>query len=270
MKTFGLLFLGMLFGAVGVLMLEEGEPLPKKEAQAWAHAGVAKIQDTGDAAAQLKAAEEYYGKAVILFLASLVREQQSPEATLAEPIVKEIKEAPPQETITASESAALASVTSSQQPVKVDAQPVAVTPADRALNNLITHRKAPIADKMSPQVRKMNGSFEGRFTWDAKQNKGRVDHVAMDMNFFMEDGKKLRGIISIILTDPEGKQYSRSTGNGDNQTLRLVPGRKDQVYLEPAPGDFILLDIRNPNRMSGPYYDQGGNYLGRVEIGRKN
>jgi hypothetical protein len=266
MKNFGLIFLGMLIGAVGILMLEEGEPVPEKEAKAWAHAGVAKIQDTGDAGAQLKAAEEYYGKAVVLFLASLVREQQRPEAVMAEPMVKEI---PPQETITPSERAALASVSSSQQPVKVEAQPVAVTPADKALNNLITHRKAPVADKMSPQVRKMRGNFEGRYTWETGKNKGRVDHVAMDMNFYMEDGKKLMGIISIILTDPEGKQYSRLTGDGQNQALRLVPGRKDQIYIEPAPGDFILLDIRNPNRMSGPYYDQSGNYLGKVEIWRK-
>jgi hypothetical protein len=269
MKTLGLIFLGVLIGAVGILMLEEGEPLNKKEAKEWAHEGVAKIQDTGDSAAQLKAAEEYYGKAVVLFLAGLVREQQRPEVVLAEPIMKEIKEAPPQETITASERAELASVTSSQRPTKVDAQPVAVSAADKALNNLITHRKSPVATKMSPQVRKMIGVFEGQLRWESGKNKGRVDLVDMDMKFFMEDGKKLSGVISIILTDPEGKQYSRSTGNGENQTLRLVPGRKDQIYVEPAPGDFILLDIRNPNRMSGPYYDQGGNYLGKVEIVRK-
>ncbi len=264
MKTLGVLLLGVLIG-VGIMasLRDDKTPAP----QEWAEAGVVKIQTQGDSAAQLKAAEEYYGKAVVLFLASLVREQQRPEATLAEPIIKEI---PPQESITPSESAALAAVASSQQPVKVEAQPVAVSPADKALNHLITHRKSPVADKMTPQVRKMRGNFEGRFKWETGKNKGRIDQVAMDMNFYMEDGKKLMGIISIILTDPNGKQYSRSTGNGENQTLRLVPGRKDQVYVEPAPGDFILLDIRNTNRMSGPYYDQGGNYLGKVEIWRKN
>jgi hypothetical protein len=263
MKTLGVLILGVLIG-VGIMAALKDDKTPAP--QEWAEAGVTKIQTHGDSAAQLKAAEEYYGKAVVLFLASLVREQQRPEAVMAEPIVKEI---PPQETITPSESAALASVTSSQQPVKVEAQPVAVSPADKALNNLITHRKAPVADKMNAQVRKMRGTFEGRFTWQAGKNKGRLDQVFMDMNFYMEDGKKLMGKISIILTDPNGKAYSRSTGNGENQTLRLVPGRKDQVYIEPAPGDFILLDIRNSNRMSGPYYDQGGNYLGKVEIWRK-
>lgn len=267
MKGMGLLIIGVLIG-VGLMTVMKKDTTPAP--QEWAEAGVAKIQSQGDAAAQLKAAEEYYGKAVVLFLAGLVREQQRPEAVLAEPIVKEIKELPPQESITPSESAALASVTSGQNPVKVEAQPIAVSPTDKALNNLITHRKSPLATKLTPQVRKMRGSFEGRFRWESGKNKGRVDHVAMDMNFYMEDGKKLMGIISIILTDPEGKQYSRSTGNGENQTLRLVPGRKDQVYVEPAPGDFILLDIRNPNRMSGPYYDQGGNYLGKVEIVRKN
>lgn len=263
MKTLGVLILGVLIG-VGIMTVLQEDQAPAP--QDWAEAGVAKIQTQGDAAAQLRAAEEYYGKAVVLFLASLVREQQRPEAVMAEPIVKEIS---PQESIAPSESAALASVASSQRPVEVEARPVAVSPADKALNNLITHRKAPVADKMTPQVRKMRGNFEGRYKWETGKNKGRVDHVAMDMNFYMEDGKKLMGIISIILTDPNGKQYSRSTGNGENQTLRLVPGRKDQVYVEPAPGDFILLDIRNPNRMSGPYYDQGGSYLGKVEIWRK-
>lgn len=268
MKSLGLILFGVLLGLGTMTIIRKDSKAPAP--QDWAEAGVAKIQAQGDSAAQLKAAEEYYGKAVVLFLASLVRAQQRPEAMLAEPIVKEIKEAPPQETITAAESAALASVTSSQQPAKLDVQPVAVTAADKALNNLITHRKAPVANKLTPQVRKMRGSFEGRFIWETGKNKGRVDHVAMDLNFYMEDGKKLMGIISIILTNPEGKQYSRSTGDGENQTLRLVPGRKDQIYIEPAPGDFILLDIRNPNRMSGPYYDQGGNYLGKIEIVRKN
>jgi hypothetical protein len=263
MKTFGVLILGVLIGVGIMVALQDDKSSAPQE---WAEAGVIKIQTHGDAAAQLKAAEEYYGKAVLLFLASLVREQQRPEAAMAEPVIKEI---PPQETITPSESAALASVSSSQQPVKIDAQPIAVTAADKALNNLITHRKAPVADKMSPQVRKMRGNFEGRFTWETGKNKGRVDHVAMDMNFFMEDGKKLMGSISIILSDPDGKQYSRTNGTGENDLLRIVPGRKDQIYIEPRPGDFILLDIRNTNRMSGLYYDQSGNYLGKVEIWRK-
>lgn len=265
MKILGALVLGVLIG-VGIMSALKVEKAPAP--QDWAVAGVEKIQQqSGDAAAQLRAAEEYYGKAVVLFLASLVREQQRPQAVLAEPVVKDI---PPQESITAAESAALASVASSHMSAKVDAQPVAVSPEDKALNNLVTHRKSPLADKMTPQVRKMIGSFEGRFRWDGGKYKGRVDHVAMDMNFYMEDGKKLMGIISIILTDPEGKQYSRSRGDGQNQTLRLVPGRKDQIYVEPAPGDFIQLNISNGNYMSGPYYDQGGNYLGTVQIWRKN
>ena len=116
-------------------------------------------------------------------------------------------------------------------------------------------------------MRKLNGSFEGRFT-HVPSEPVRVDQLTLDMNFFMQD-EKLQGNVQITMTDPAGKTYSRSNSDGSNRTLRLVPGRKDQIYIEPSPGAFILLDLRNEHHLKGRFYDDRGAFKGLVELWRK-
>ncbi|MBY0515754.1 MAG: hypothetical protein K2P81_02520 [Bacteriovoracaceae bacterium] len=240
----------------------------QKKPKAWARAGIEQIQKEGDVRAQLKAAEDYYGKAVVLFLASLTSRLEGSQkpAHLGEPIIKEIKE--PQESITKDERDMLASVTSSKSDVKVNAEAVNVNAKDKALSQLISYKRSAVATKMTPQVRKMNGVFEGTFKWQGKKNKGRVDTVFMDMNFSMEENS-LHGSALIVMTDPSGKAYSNSRNNGKNQTLRLVQGRRDQIYIEPAPGDFILMDISRGNRLTGKYFDSDGIYLGDINLSKR-
>jgi hypothetical protein len=265
-KKFSLRLMGLLLGVAlsKIYMKSEAQKKPK----AWARAGIEQIQKRGDAKTQLKAAEEYYGKAVVLFLASLTQrlEGDKKPGHFAEPIIKELKE--PQESITKEERDMLASVTSSQGALKVNAEPVAVNAKDNALGQLMDFKRSAVANKMSPQVRKMNGYFEGTFRWMGKKNKGRVDTVTMDLNFFMENNS-LQGAVLIVMTDPKGNAYSTSRGTGQNNKLRLVQGRKDQIYLEPAPGDFILMDISRGSRLTGKYFDSDGIYLGVISLSKR-
>ena len=266
MKALGLILFGVLIGAMTVKLMQKPVPAtPTEEAKEWAEVGVERIERMPEAD-QLKAAEEYYGKAVVLFLASLNNRliTEDKAAKLAEPIVKEV---PPSEVITEKESAQLAAVVGGNN-VAIDPKPVEVTAQDKALSQMVAYRKTPLLTKMTPQVRRINGSFDGSLTHEVGKNKGRIDPMQMDINFYMREGK-LEGEVAIVISDPAGKVYSRKTGNGKNQTVRLVPGKKNQIYVEPAPGDFIQLDLSNGTRLNGRYYDADGNYVGRVQLWRK-
>ena len=273
MKALGVFVLGLLLGVLASkLVFSPTVPVQSLETQKeWAQAGVKEISEAGDAVAQMKAAEEYYGKAVVLFLASLARQMAQPPAevgTLPEPIVKDVP-APGPQALPDLRAVDTSTKYVPVQPSQVQPDATKLAPDERALQNLVTYRRAPLANKMTPQVRRMNGLFEGRLIYTRPSPKKRIDRIDMDMNFTTVEGK-LTGNVAITLTDEAGNAYSQSRGDGNNQTLRLVPGRKDQIYLEPRPGDFILLDLKHPQRPSGRYYDSGGEQKGIVELWRKN
>ncbi len=264
MKIFGLLLVGFLMGALSVRFFsEQKKVLTHKE---WAKEGLQKIEAKESDAEKLKAAEIYYGKAVVLFLASLGNRlgTNQPQGTLVDPIIKEL---PPSESITESEQAELAAITKSDPIDMRGTAPVQVKPEEKAIAQLVQFQRSKYPARLSAAVRRMNGHFEGTLIYEGKR-KGRVDQLMMDLNFYMKD-KQLDGDIYITMTDPEGKTYSRSTGAGKNKTLRMVNGKKDQVYVEPSPGSFMLLDISKPRHLTGRYYNSRGEYVGRVQLWRK-
>lgn len=264
MKIFGLLLAGFLLGALSVRFFgEQKKVLTHKE---WAKEGLQKIEAKVTDAEKLKAAEIYYGKAVVLFLASLGNRLNTnqPQGTLVDPIIKEL---PPSESITESEQAQLAAITASDK-IKMDGTaPLEVKPEEKALAQLVQFQRAKFAQKLSSPIRRMNGQFEGKLTFEDKR-KGRVDTLIMNLNFFMKDNK-LEGDVYIAMIDATGKTYSRATASGKNANLKLVSGKRHQIYLRGGQDSFMLLDVSKPQHISGRYYNARGGYVGRVQLWRE-
>ncbi len=220
-----------------------------------------------DAEEKLRRADELYEKAVLLFLADLgLRVALPPKA----PSLAELKsdaagdvpmdEGGPKEV--GSPSMAHAVTVPAPAPIAKK-----LTPEEAAIEQTVAFRRAPLADKMAPQVRRITGQFDGLLMREKGKRKGQEDTLNLSMDFSMS-GDKLEGRILILMSDPSGKLYSRNSGEGKNQTVRLVPGSRDQVYIEPAPGDFILLNLARGDRMRGVYYEDG-HPIGKVVIWRK-
>lgn len=266
MKYLAVLILGVLIGAS--LMKVTTVPVEQTETthQSWAQKGVELISQGTDPAKQLAEAEKYYGKAVLLFLASLYHHQSQPEIVKVEEVATTLKseakksEVSPPTIDTHAEVAKEASAKIDTKKKKDKTQ--------EGIDRMIAFRKAKLLSKMTPEVRKLNGIFAGTLTNKKAPHKDRIDQV--DMEFFLEMQQgKLSGLVKIQLTDPEGRTYSNSTGDGENRTVRLVNNSTNKLYIEPAPGEFIILNVSNPNQMNGDYYDSDGSFKGVVKLWKK-
>lgn len=143
-----------------------------------------------------------------------------------------------------------------------------LSPSEQNLERMIAYQKSPFAKSLTPEVQKMNGVFTGTLTHALGNKKDQVDDVLMEFHLEMVNGK-LSGDAKIVLTNPEGEVYSNSTGSGENNYLKLIKGNPNKIYVEPAPGDFIIMDISNPKILSGEYYENNGSYKGLVKVWRK-
>ena len=272
MKIFAGLIVGLVVGfLLGELNSSPVAPPPVAH-QTWAENGIWQISKSGDSDQQLAEAEKYYGKAVVLFLAGVARQAAAPSVA-GNPVTTEESDTDPEHL--SSQPAELVQETTKVETVSTKAlnrkEKIAAEAAakkDENLKRLIAFQKSEPAKTLTPEVRKMIGSFEGTFTQVEGKNKGRVDHVEMEFNLSMQDGK-LMGAVRVLLSTPDGTVYSNSRGDGANQTLRPVEGQKDQIYVQTSPGSFMLLDLKNPNQLQGRYYDSAGAYFGPVRVWRK-
>lgn len=233
----------------------------------WANEGIHHISSESNSIKQIEEAEKYYGKAVVLFLASLYNQKSQASLVKNEEIAPHIynqnklefsdKKLESSEEINSS-------LSMKPENKKENTQKSAST-KEKEIDRMVAFRKSPLLSNMTPEVRKLNGIFHGTFIHKNGKHKGRVDQV--DMDFFLEMQKgKLRGLIKIQLTNPDGHLYSNSTNEGQNNTLRLIKDKPNKIYIEPAPGDFIIIDISNVKRMTGEYYDSDGSYKGIVQV----
>lgn len=266
----GMLAVALLGFGLGRLTATPVVSAPPVDHQVWAEQGIRKLAETDDPALKLAEAEKYYGKAVVLFLAGLAREAQ-PEA--AEVIPESDSDATPEQrssepAAAVQEKPALETVSTRTMTKKERLAAEAAKKKDTALNRMVAFQRSVPYDKLTPEVRKMLGVFEGSLTQLEGKNKGRVDHVFMEFGFTMQEGR-LSGAMVIKLIDPQGNVYSNSRGDGGNNTLRPVAGQSDQIYVQTAPGEFIILDLKNPNQLRGSYYDSTGAYVGAVEVWRQ-
>lgn len=266
MYRLGWILLGIAFGLLIADLDSSEKPAKQIQPQVWAQTGLENISKETDPAKQLKAAEEYYGKAVVLFLASVVNrmkpvlENVSAPAELAEPIFKEVA--------ISEKLGNNPKILNKESLQKSELKDLAQKSNDEDLKRLINFKKAPIADKLTSEVVKLMGAFEGSLAHEVGNLKGRVDSISMAMHFDLV-ADKLKGFARVEFIDPNGNNYSSSNTDGENDTLRLVPGNRDQIYVKSSKERFMLLNIKNTEQISGQYYDAGGEYLGTIRLWKK-
>jgi hypothetical protein len=128
----------------------------------------------------------------------------------------------------------------------------------------------PYFNKMEPELKKILGRFEGRLYFTAGTRQGKTDSVLFLVDLQQEGrSKTLKGSVHVILTDEDGKSYSRNVGNGGNKTIKYAAGER-MVYIEASPMSFFAIKASefNKNEIRGDYYDDN-KLVGRTILFRQ-
>lgn len=252
----------MKYLAVAVVALVIGyflhpvfNPPPKDKFETFVKTEAAKFAEATDADAKLKAAEEMYGKMMILFLAELgLRVSEVP---VSKPVAeKPEKECPPQ----------IITETKKEMPVMTGSpdalsdkpnQKVEMKP-DTPESRWTKYATTPFLESFKGKDRRMLGKFEGIL----KRNNGREDTVEMNFNL-IQNGKNIEGETLVVMTDPNGKVYSRDAGNGGNRSIKSAEG--DGYYIEASPTSYFLVNLKHYPQLSGKYFEKG-KLIGEVHL----
>ncbi len=267
MKTFVSFFLGVSLSGVLFVFYGNDTKVSSDNHLTWAQNGIKHISSQSDISKKIQEAERYYGKAVVLFLASLYHQQSKKILDCNENIKPNILNKNDTEFFdqTVPSKYEIPVVGAGQLKKGIAKQ---LSDEEKNIERMVNFRKAPLITSLTSGVRNLNGLFYGTFTHANGKNKGRVDQVEMDI--FLEVQKKiLSGMIKIQFTDQDGNIYSRSVNDGENAKLRVFKDDANKIYLEPSPGSFIILDISNSKFLHGDFYDSDGAYKGVVKIWKK-
>ncbi len=246
------LILGLLVASSFFLTQKKSVPeTTKKEFQVFTEAEAKKFAEATDPASKLRAAEELYGKMMILFLANLGLELQKSrpvEMTLPEAVTEKEIVARPEIAIATRTECAPCSLSGTSAPKKEEKPDVKLTTAEK-------FRSAPYFNALDPQVSKIIGVFQGRLTNFAGTRKGKVDGVLIDVDLVAKE-KQLDGSIQVILTDENNTPYSRNRGKGGNKSIRYNQKEK-MVYVEASPNSFFSFRLNefSDSRVRGEYYE---------------
>lgn len=216
-----------------------------------------------DADAKLKAAEEMYGKMMILFLADLglkSSHQFTPAvATVKEQVKEEIirDEAPVEE-----KEKVLASTHS------ILAQAKKLTPAqakkEANQERYDKYRSAHYLDSFEGDSKRLLGNFKGVMIHISGNNSGRKDSVAMSFNL-TQTGKNISGDTLVTMTDANGHEYSRNAGNGGNRALKSIPQEPESYYVEASPTSYFVINLKSFPHVTGEYFERG-KLIGKVNL----
>ncbi|MES2529170.1 MAG: hypothetical protein V4598_18940 [Bdellovibrionota bacterium] len=242
------LILGLLVASSYFLTQKKSVPEnTKKEFQVFTEVEAKRFAEAPDAASKLKAAEELYGKMMILFLANLglqLQKSQQVEVETALPEAVSVKEI----AVTPRTECAPCSQSGTSAPKKEEKPDVKLTTPEK-------FRSAPYFSALDPQVSKLIGVFQGRLTNFAGSRKGKVDGVLIDVDLVAKE-KQLDGSIQVILTDENNTPYSRNRGKGGNKSIRYNQ-KERMVYVEASPNSFFSFRLSefSDSRVRGDYYE---------------
>lgn len=128
----------------------------------------------------------------------------------------------------------------------------------------------PYFNKMEPELKKILGRFEGRLVFSAGTRQGKTDSVLFLVDLQQEGrSKTLKGQVHVILTDEDGKSYSRNIGRGGNKSIKYAQQER-MVYLEASPMSFFAIKASefNKNEIRAEYYDDN-KLVGRAIVFRQ-
>ena len=214
-----------------------------------------------EAREKLKAADELYGKVVLLFLADLNLHLDLPQ---------EAKETKWTEEIQASKTEV-----SPKKEGELDPSPFTQfkqtahelrekfekmeekTEKDKSqkqLKQIESYKLAQYSTKLTKEVKKMMGEFKGDLKIQTGKNKGQTHSVHLVFDFFM-DQKKLEGQSRIELTNDKGEIYSSSTGEGSNQSLLQSKDNPSLVFVHCSPDTFLAINLDTYPQLIAEFYE---------------
>jgi hypothetical protein len=210
-----------------------------------------------DADAKLKAAEELYGKMMLLLLANLnlksahqfvPAEKPIVEVEKTEVIVNEKRPAHSSERV---ETVATAAPSLKQKKEKQTAEQI--------YDNF---RSAHYVENFKSKERRLLGHFIGMLNHLSPSD--RKDSVVMQFDL-VQEGNKLSGNTLVVMTDPNGKEYSRNAGDGGNRAIKLNSNEVDSYYVDASPTSFFILSFKKFPRIKGQYFEKG-KLIGNVQM----
>lgn len=264
MKFFAGLILGLVIASSYFITRNKSVPeSTRKEFQVFTQEEAKKFAEAKDESSKLKAAEELYGKMMILFLANLGLElQKSSPVEVIAPSATTAQEKIPQTDIARLRTECTPCSQSVTDTAKKEEKPsVKLTTAEK-------FRSAPYFSKLDPQTSKLNGVFAGKLTNFGGSRKGEVDGILLDVNLEAKESR-LDGEIHVILTDANNKPYSRNRGKGGNKSIRYNQNDK-MVYVEASPNSFFAIRLNEFSRgeVRGEYYEDNI-FVGRAVLLRQ-
>ncbi|MBA2404453.1 MAG: hypothetical protein H0V66_06765 [Bdellovibrionales bacterium] len=213
-----------------------------------------------DADAKLKAAEEMYGKMMILFLADLG--------------LKSSHQFAPAEVVTSPEPVKHEIIREEKEAV-IETSPIAIAPPVKKLTSIEQknkdnderydkYRMAHYVESFDGKAKRLLGTFKGILRHQGSRLKGREDTVTMNFNL-KQQGKNISGDTLIVMTDANHHEYSRNAGNGGNRALKSVPQDAESFYVDASPTSYFLINLKSYPQVSGKYFERG-KLIGDVEL----
>lgn len=226
---------------------------------------VEEIQNLNSSAEQLAQAEAYYGEAVVLFLASLVDRQKTSRTSDVNGQKKNEHESALDTNVLPSRLETMTDTQQNKIPKKESKTKIEKENNARMINFQLSK---PFKE-LTPELKTLNGLYEGPFQIQTGKNKGRIDQMEFEVDL-RQEGNKLMGSILCKITDPDGFTYSNSLNTGENVKLKPFKNEIRKIYLEPSPGAFILLDISDPSLLRGEFYEKDGSFKGWIRLAKRN
>jgi hypothetical protein len=203
---------------------------------------------------KLKAADALYEKMMMLFLAELalnMRPIHKVDPAMIDQVI------PKEETL--AESSNSSQVFPPTQMAEINKK---LTPS---LKSLQEYKESSLVTKLDRRSRKVIGTFEGTLHHTYGAHKGRVDRVSVTLDFTQTKNNEIDGTASVILSDPDGYEYSQASGKGGNSSLRIHPTQNDLVFIDASPTSFMSLNTSN---LRGTFTDKGET-IGTIILRRK-
>lgn len=228
-------------------------PVPQSEKfETFIKTEAAKYAEATDADAKLKAADEMYGKIMLLLLAEVGTRVKPVESRPVLVDLPETKECPP---MIAPEPAPQVTTIKASQPIVVTNK----KPQDVVKENWVKYSTTPFLESFQGKDKRMIGRFEGIL----QRKNGREDTIVMQFNL-IENRNEITGDTFVTMTDPNGKMYSRDVGNGGNRSIKSADSANG-YFVEASPTSYFLINLKHYPQVSGKYFEKG-KFIGDVQL----
>jgi hypothetical protein len=226
---------------------------------------------------KLKAADELYGKILLLFLADLNLRldlpQEPKETKWSEPIVSSIdtdKTSVPREGELEPSPFSQLKKTTHELREKFEQMEMKSEKQKHLsdLKKVENYKLAKYSSKITKEVKKMLGEFKGNLKLESGKNKGKIHTIHLIFDFVMNN-KKLEGHSTIEFMNEKGEIYSSSSGEGSNQSLLQSKDNPHLVFIHCSPNSFLSINLENFPPIIAEYFEED-EFRGKVNLKKIN